>query len=528
MGSKRARGVFVIGRYENARLDVIIRIMMQKPKNTIVIVGGGTAGWMTASALKQHFQSLVDITLIESSDIGTVGVGEATIPTIRNFYKNLGLKDLDVMRATRATCKLGIQFNDWSRPGSSFIHPFGLYGQDSHGIEFHQYWLKLQQKGLIDDLGSFSLGASLARHNKFTLPAAKPPSTLSVFDWALHLDASLFANYLSDHALALGVVRLDEKITHVKLREGDGYIASVDTESGKSITGDLFIDCSGFKALLIEEALHTGYENWQEWLMCDGAYAVQTQSTEAPKTYTKVDAKPAGWQWKIPLQHRVGNGHVFSNQFMKSDQALDILLDTIEGQTLHDPRLINFVAGRRKKAWNKNCIAIGLSAGFLEPLESTSIALIQTAIEKIQTLLTNFNFDARVVNEFNETTALEYERVRDFLILHYKATQREDTEFWRYCKNMDIPDTLAHKMELFKASGYIVNYRWEMFHLPSWLAVFAGFDYLPKAYDIRVDAFPEAFLANTFAKMKASIQAAVDDSPAHENFIAQYCAVAGK
>lgn len=495
---------------------------MSEIKNKIVIVGGGTAGWMTAAALKFHYKQLVDITLIESSGISTVGVGEATIPTIRNFYLGLGLKDLDVMRATNATCKLGIQFNDWLKPGSSFIHPFGLYGQDSQGIEFHQFWLKLKKKGLADDLGKYSLGVALAENNKFTLPAKNPPSTLSVFDWALHFDASLFAKYMREFSISLGVSHIDSKVTDVNLRE-DGFISSVSIESGIDIDGNLFIDCSGFRGLLIEGALHTGYESWQEWLLCDSAQALQSRAEGSPPPYTKVDAKPAGWQWKIPLQHRSGNGHVYSSQFMNDDNARKILLDSLSEQAINDPKLIKFTAGRRKKAWNKNCIAIGLSAGFLEPLESTSIALVQTAIEKIRTLVTNFDFDESVVNEFNETTALEYERVRDFLILHYKASQREDTEFWRYCKNMTVPDSLQHKLELFKASGYIVNYRWEMFHLPSWLAIFSGFDYLPKSYDIRVDAFPEEMLARSFHKMKESIAGAVADSPEHHSFISEFC-----
>ncbi|VUD47766.1 Flavin-dependent tryptophan halogenase RebH [Thalassocella blandensis] len=497
---------------------------MSVQKKKIVIVGGGTAGWMSAAALKFHFKQLVDITLIESSDIGTVGVGEATIPTIRNFYLGLGLKDLDVMRATRATCKLGIQFNDWLRPGSSFIHPFGLYGQDSQGIEFHQFWLKLRKQGLADELGKYSLGVALAEKNKFTLPAKNPPSSLSVFDWALHFDAALFAQYMREFSMSLGVEHLDAKITKVNLRESDGYIANLSTESGATVAGDLFIDCSGFRGLLIEEALHTGYESWQKWLLCDSAQAVQSIAHGTPSPYTRVDAKTAGWQWKIPLQHRFGNGHVYASGFMGDEEAQQVLFNAIPEQTISDAKLIKFTAGRRKKAWNKNCIAIGLSAGFLEPLESTSIALVQTAIEKIRTLLTNFDFDDAVVNEFNETTALEYERVRDFLILHYKATQRSDSEFWRFCQHMEIPESLSHKLALFKSSGYVVNYRWEMFHLPSWLAIFSGFDYLPDNYDMRVDAFPEAQLAKSFAKMQASIQQAVADTPDHDAFIAEFCA----
>lgn len=497
---------------------------MTKPQKRIVIVGGGTAGWMAAAGLQQHFQNLVDIVLVASSEIGTIGVGEATIPTIRNFYHELGMHDLDVMRATQATCKLGIEFNDWHHQGSSFIHPFGVYGQAVRGIDFHHFWLKLRQRGAAGELGDYSLGAMLARHKKFTLPAKNPPSTLSVFDWALHFDASLFARHMQKFAQTKGVTHIDAAITKVNQHLSNGFIRSVTLASGEEIAGDLFIDCSGFRGLMIEETLHVGYEDWSQWLLCDSAFAVQSHASEAPASYTKVTAHSAGWQWKIPLQHRTGNGHVFSSGFMSDDEAQQLLIQNITGELIHSPRKLSFTPGRRKQAWSKNCIALGLAAGFLEPLESTSIALVQTGIEKIKTLLTNFDFNQAVVDEFNETTALEYERVRDFLILHYKASAREDSEFWRYCKAMAIPATLEHKMALFKASGYVVNYRWEMFHLPSWLAIFAGFNFLPDTYDLRVDTFDEALLKTSLDKMNQSLREAVSDSPDHAEFIARHCA----
>ncbi len=491
----------------------------------IVIVGGGTAGWMTAASLKHHFNNFMEIHVIDSSEISTIGVGEATIPTIRNFYRQLGLRDLDVMRATKATCKLGIQFNDWHKKGSSFIHPFGLYGQDLQGVEFHHFWLKLKQKNMASDFGDYSLGVMLAKHNKFTLPAKNPPSTLSVFDWALHFDASLFATHMREFSLKRGVRHTDSTIVNVNLREADGFIESVTTNSGDVIAGDIFIDCSGFRGLLIEEALHTGYEDWSQWLLCDSAFAVQSRSNTTPAPYTKVTAQTAGWQWQIPLQHRNGNGHVYSSRFMSDENAREILLNNIQQELLTEPKKLTFIPGRRKKAWNKNCIAIGLAAGFLEPLESTSIALIQTGIEKIKGLLHCASFNQHVIDEFNEITALEYERVRDFIILHYKATARDDSEFWRYCNAMTIPDTLRHKMELFKACGHVVNYRWEMFNLPSWLAIFTGFDYLPDSYDVLVDGFDELQLQNNLMKMKDSLQRTVAEVPDHADFVAQYCAV---
>ncbi len=496
----------------------------------IVIVGGGTAGWMAAASLKHHFKQAIGIVLIDSSAIATVGVGEATIPTIRNFYHQLGLHDLDVMRATKATCKLGIQFNDWHTKGSSFIHPFGLYGQNLQGIEFHHFWLKMKQKNKVADFGQYSLGAMLAQHNKFTLPVNNPPSTLSVFDWALHFDANLFAELMRKFAIEQGATHIDATIVSVNLHAENGWIESVttqarDNKAGDIIEGDLFVDCSGFRGLLIEEALHTGYEDWSHWLFCDSAFAVQSRATDAPPSHTKVTAQAAGWQWKIPLQHRNGNGHVYSSRFMSDDEACGVLINNIQEEFLTEPRKLMFTPGRRKKAWNKNCIAIGLAAGFLEPLESTSIALIQTGIEKIKGLLLCASFNQTVIDEFNETTALEYERVRDFLILHYKATARDDSEFWRCCQTMTIPDTLRHKMELFKACGHVVNYRWEMFNLPSWLAIFTGFNYLPDAYNVLVDGFDEKKLEIDLEKMKESLANIIKDVPQHHDFITQYCAV---
>ncbi|WP_299596873.1 tryptophan halogenase family protein [uncultured Microbulbifer sp.] len=499
---------------------------MGRPNNRIVIAGGGTAGWMTAAALSQHFGSQATITLVESSSIGTIGVGEATIPTIRNFYRRLGLQDQDVIRATQATCKLGIQFNDWHKPGSSFIHPFGMYGQDVRGIDFHQFWLKLHRQGRAAPLGEYSLGATLAAAGKFVPPSPNPPSTLSVYDWALHFDAALFAQLMRDVATRQGVTAVDAVIARVSQRE-DGRIAALHTECGQRVEGDLFIDCSGFRGLLIGETLGVEYQSWQQWLLCDSALAVQSESVEPPKPYTRVNAQEAGWQWRIPLQQRDGNGHVYSRQFMSDARAEEILRANIPGalnatSTLNaEPRKIGFTPGRRARAWENNCIAIGLSAGFLEPLESTSIALIETAIEKIKTLVTNFDFHPSVVEEFNQTTALEYERVRDFLILHYKASQRDDSEFWRYCRNMALPESLQHKLDLFLNSGYIVNYRWEMFHQPSWLAIFAGFDVLPENYDLRVDQFPDEQIEHSLNEMHRSLQRAVSGAPDHQQFIAE-------
>ena len=493
---------------------------MVEPIRSIAIVGGGTAGWMVAASLQQHFSNTpIRITLIESSKIDTVGVGEATIPTIRRFYQQLGMKDDEVLRATNGTCKLGIQFNDWYSPGSSFIHPFGLFGQDVKGIGFHHYWLKLREQGNTTPIGSYSLGASLAQQDKFILPAPNPPSSLSVFDWALHFDASLFAAHMRDFATSRGCRHIDAMITNVTQRPDDGYIESLQLDTGDEISADLFIDCSGFRSLLLDQTLDVGYEDWSQWLFCDSAWVAQSANMNAPSPYTRVNAQEAGWQWRIPLRHRTGNGYVYSSRFTTDQAAGDRFAENVEGELLTEPRKLNFTPGRRAKSWHKNCIALGLSSGFLEPLESTSIALIETGIERIKTLFPDRGFSQACIDEFNETTALEYERVRDFIILHYKATKRDDTPFWQECASMEIPETLQRKVELFRRRGYFVRYRWEMFHPASWLAIYAGFNILPESYDPGVDSFDENYLWKSLTGMQASVEKVVNESPAHEEFL---------
>jgi tryptophan halogenase len=503
--------------------------MQDRRIRDIVIVGGGTAGWMAAASLKHHFGAApINITLIESSEIGTIGVGEATIPTIRRFYQSMGLSDVDVLRATGGTCKLGIRFNDWLRPGSSFIHPFGLYGQDLKGVSFHHYWMRLRGQGQDVPLGDYSLGASLAAGGKFTTPSRNPPSALSVFDWALHFDASLFAKLMRQVAEQAGVRRIDAKIVKTNLRGEDGFIESVNLDTGATVAGDLFIDCSGFRGLLIEEALHTGYEDWSQWLLCDSALAVQSEGKGTPPPYTDVTARPAGWQWRIPLQHRYGNGYVYSSRHTSDEDARKVLTASLDERLLHEPRKIGFKPGRRLKAWNKNCIALGLASGFLEPLESTSIALIETGIEKIKQLFPNRDFDPLVVDEFNEMSRLEMERVRDFIILHYKLNQRPDssegdpTGFWTHCREMSVPETLQKKMDLWRAQGHFIRYRWEMFSQPSWLAIYAGFEALPDTYDISVDGLDGAQLSDALAEMRKAVAETVAAARTHGEFIEQY------
>jgi len=488
---------------------------------SVVIVGGGTAGWMTAAALVQHFRGTdLKVTVVESSAIGTIGVGEATIPTIRRFYAQLGLSDAEVMRATGATCKLGIRFNDWSGPGSDFIHPFGLYGQELKGIGFHNFWLADRERGQTAPLSAYSLGASLAEAGRFVPPSPRPPSSLSVFDWALQLDATAFAQHLRAYAEAGGCERIDARILGVDLRPRDGFIEGVVLDDDRRIEGDLFVDCSGFRALLIGEALSEPYEDWSKWLLCDTALAVQSENPpgEAPPPFTRVTARPSGWQWGIPLQHRAGNGIVFSSRHVTDEQALDDLTPNLIGGALTEPRRIPFRPGRRRRAWVKNCVSIGLSAGFVEPLESTSIAVIETAIDRLKALFPDRRFVQPVIDEFNDQTACELDRVRDFVILHYKLNGR-DEPFWRDCREAPIPDTLQRKLDLWKARGQFVRYRWEMFHPASWLAIYAGFGVWPDGYDPAVNGIDADQLSRSLAEMRRAVAEAVSRAPAHAEFL---------
>ena len=491
---------------------------------SIVIAGGGTAGWMAAAKLSQHFaKTNIKITVVESSAIGTIGVGEATIPTLRRFYQSLGMDDMEVMRKTSATVKLGIEFKNWYQPDTSFIHPFGLFGHEANGIRFHHYWLKLQALGDTSKLEEYSLGSVLARANKFTFPSQKPASPLSVFDWALHFDAGKFAALMRDYALAKGVIHINAKIESIKLNPENGFIQSLALDSGQQLEGDLFIDCTGFNGLLIKDALNTRYEDWSQWLLCDRALAVQSELVGEPAVRTVSLAHSAGWQWKIPLQHRQGNGHVYSSRFMDEAEAEALLLQHIDGKILHAPRKFNFTAGRRAQAWNKNCIAIGLAAGFLEPLESTSIALIETGIEKICGSFPGPFFSQKQRDYFNQVTASEWERIRDFIILHYKANQRTDSEFWRYCQAMAVPGSLQEKLDAYQERGELLHYPWEIFHPDSWLAIYNGFHSYPKTYDKNVDRLNGDYLHQSLAGMRKSIADAVAGVQSHSEFIAQYC-----
>jgi tryptophan 7-halogenase len=504
-----------------------------RPPLNIVIVGGGTAGWMTAAA----FASVLGprkcrIRLIESSEIGIVGVGEATLPHIRYFNKRIGIDERELMAKTQATFKLGIEFVDWARLGDSYIHPFGAYGSRMAGVPFHHYWLRQRSAGDPTALEDYSLPIVASRMNKFSLPSDDPTAVQSTFGYAFQFDASLYAAYLRGFSEARGVQRTDGKIVDVTLRGTDGWIESVKLEDGTTVTGDLFIDCSGFRGLLIEQALKTGYDEWTKWLPCDRAAAVPCENAGPLTPYTRATAREAGWQWRIPLQHRTGNGYVYSSGFIGDDEVVSKLLSRLDGKALADPRILRFTAGRRRKTWNRNCVAIGLAGGFLEPLESTSIYLIQIAITTLLDYLTDAPaaagepYDPRTVDAFNRWIEMEYDRVRDFLILHYHATERDDAPIWNYCRTMDVPDSLKHKMELFRRRGRVVTYKDGLFLEPSWLAVYFGQRVVPQGYDPLADAVDATALERKMRQVREQIQAAAVRMPAHEEFLRSYCPAA--
>ncbi|WP_421739023.1 tryptophan halogenase family protein [Caulobacter sp.] len=494
----------------------------------IVIVGGGTAGWMTAAGLSAVLaDSRVTIALVESAEIGIVGVGEATVPHIRNFNARLGLDEADFMRKTQATYKLGIEFRDWGRKGESYIHPFGAFGQPIGGVAFHQHWLRARQLaermgGEADGVEAYSLPIVAARLNRFAPPSTDPRSLGSTFSYAYQFDAALYAQYLRAYSETRGVARTEGKILDVSLRGEDGFVEAVTLESGQRIEGDLFIDCSGFRGLLIEQAMKTGYEDWTHWLPCDRAAAVPCESVGPPTPYTRATADDAGWRWRIPLQHRVGNGYVYCSSYVSDDEAARTLVDKLDGKAQADPRFLRFTTGRRKKQWNRNVVAIGLASGFLEPLESTSIHLIQVAITTLLELFPERGCARADQDEYNRVMDLEFERIRDFLVLHYHATQRDDSPFWRDKAAAPIPDSLAYKMELFRERGMVVKYRDGFFLEPSWLAVYLGQNILPRGYDPMADTIDPAEAARRLAELKAAVQRTAEAMPSHQAFLERF------
>lgn len=483
----------------------------------IIIVGGGTAGWMTAAALSRFLPAdRYCIRLIESEQIGTVGVGEATIPHIRQFNALLGIDENDFIRTTRATYKLGIQFTGWGTETSRYMHPFSTVGCGINGLDFHHFWLKAREAGDVADLDEFTPATVAAHAGRFDYPGENVDIP---YGYAFHLDAGRYARSLRDYAEARSVVRIEGKVSEVKLDPDSGYIESLRMEDGQTLAADLFIDCSGFRALLMGEALGVGYDDWSHWLPCDRAVALPTERQVMPVSFTRAAAQSIGWQWRIPLQHRTGNGQVYANAYMTDEQALSALLENLEGEPLAEPNFLRFTAGRRQKSWEKNCIAIGLSSGFLEPLESTSIYLIQVAIMKLLESFPDRSFAACDVREFNHEMAVEYLRVRDFLILHYKLNQRTDSDFWQDCRAMSIPDELARKITLFQQTGRLEHYEQGLFIAPSWMTVYLGQGLIPERYDTRVTAYSGAQIQAYLERMRRGIAHDVKTMPSHSEAI---------
>jgi tryptophan 7-halogenase len=483
----------------------------------VVIAGGGTAGWLAAAALSQQLGSLLDITLVESDEIGTVGVGEASIPPMRTFHKLLAIDEQEFMRATEAVFKLGIWFENWGTLGRQYIHSFGKIGKPTWLCEFYHFWLHGLTRGIATDLGDYCLELQATRAGRF---ATSPQSDIN---YAYHLDAALYAKFLRRFSEARGVKRVEGKIKEVRQHAESGDIESLTLESGTSVAGDLFIDCSGFRGLLIEQTLKTGYEDWSHWLPCDSALAVQTESIGPANPYTSSIAHESGWRWHIPLQHRVGNGMVYCSRFISDDDAKKSLLQAVKGKTLIEPRLIRFRTGRRLKVWNRNCVALGLASGFVEPLESTSIHLIMTGVTRLMQLFPFSGITQTFVDRYNDESRDELESIRDFIVLHYHATSRDDTPFWRHCRDMQIPDSLARRIRLFKENAYAFQGDGELFRVDSWVQVMLGQGIVPAHYHHSAKQMKDDDLKRVLAEVRSGVGQAVARLPQHQDFVNQYC-----
>ena len=493
----------------------------------IVIVGGGTAGWMAAAALSRLKRGrAVDIVLVESEAIGTVGVGEATIPPFVDFNRLLDIDEREMLAAVQGTFKLGIQFSNWGAQGDSYIHPFGNYGYEVEGVSFHHVWHRLREQGDKRPIQVFNLETMAAFFGKFARSEDYEKSgDFPPMNYAYHIDAGRYAAFLRTYAEARGVVRQEGRIADVALDGESGFVTAVTLENGERIAGDLFVDCSGFRGLLIEQALETGYEEWTHWLPCDRAVALPCNRDDGsgPLPYTRATAHAAGWQWQVPLQHRNGNGHVYCSQHMSDDEAHDILVSNLAGKPTADPNFLRFTTGRRKKFWNKNVVALGLAGGFMEPLESTSIHLINTGINKLVAVLSLDGITQAQEDAFNRLTGREYARIRDFLILHYHATERTDSEFWNACRTMDVPDSLKEKMALFRHNGQIFREEDELFTETSWAAVMLGQRVAMGGHNAMADAIGPEVMGKEVTGIEQSIRWLVQQMPAHGDYLAKYC-----
>jgi tryptophan halogenase len=501
--------------------------MTEQRIRNIVIVGGGTAGWMAAAAFAKVLGGRYAIELIESDEIGIVGVGEATVPHLKLFNNLLGIDEAEFVRRTQGSFKLGIQFDDWGRIGSRYFHSFGPIGHDLGLLPFHQYWLKARRQGKASpDIGTYSLNAMAAAQGRFMVSASDvaPTSPLANIAYAYHFDAGRYARFLREYAERLGVRRREGRIVDVALHPHSGFVEAVTLASGARVGGDLFVDCSGFRGLLIEQALHTGYDDFSRWLPCDRAVTVACGKVGPPAPYTRSTARSAGWQWRIPLQHRTGNGYVYSSAHLSDDEAAATLLANLDGPPLGEPRLLRFTAGMRRKFWNRNVVALGLASGFMEPLESTSIYLVQSGIARFLNLFPWSDFDPVLIERYNAQSVFEYERIRDFLILHYHATERSDSAFWDACRNMPIPPELAQTIRLFRDSGRFFRQGEEMFALVSWVQVMLGQGIVPEHYHPLVDQVDPADMDGYIVSVGRVIANCVQAMPSHAAFIERCCA----
>ena len=490
---------------------------MSERRRRIVVAGGGTAGWMAAAAISRTLGKVVDVTLVESDAIGTIGVGESTIPPLVTYNRLLGINEAEFMRATNATFKLGIMFDDWKDVGESYFHSFGLTGKDHWSAGFQHFWLHGLTKGHDQSYDDYCLELVAAREGKF---AHLPDDRMN---YAYQLDSTLYARFLRKMAEADGTKRVEGKIANVEVDGESGNIATLVLESGTRIDGDLFLDCTGFRALLIGQTLGVGHEDWTHWLPCDSAIALQTESVGPAVPFTRAMAHDSGWQWRIPLQHRVGNGIVYCSRYLDKEAALDRLLGNIEGKVLTDPNVLRFGAGARLKQWHRNCIAVGLSGGFMEPLESTSIHLIQRAVLRIIRMLPAGEISERDVTEFNDQQMQDMLQIRDFLILHYKATNRRDSEFWRYCASMPIPELLEQKIELFRQTGRVFRKNEELFVENSWVQVMMGQGITPQSYHPIAEKLSDEELTRLLGTIRDMVAGTVKSLPEHAAYVSQYC-----
>lgn len=491
--------------------------MLVPNKKKVVIAGGGTSGWLAAAALGKLLGKSLDISVIESEEIGRIGVGEATIPPLRTFHKLLGINERELMSAIQGTFKLGIEFSNWGQKGDKYFHSFGVTGKDCWACDFQHFWLAGRKKGIADEFGSYCLELLAARQGKML------GSDESGVNYAYHFDAGLYADYLKNHSFRHGVKRVEGKIKTVNLEPTTGYIHTLTLEDGRQIEGDLFLDCTGFSAVLIEGALNTGFESYAKYLPCDSAVAIQTELAGPPPPYTQAIAHDFGWQWRIPLQHRAGNGLVYGRNYVSDDEALSTLMRNLNAPAITEPRSFKYKTGRRLKAWNKNCVAIGLTAGFLEPVESTSIHLAMSAILRLLKLFPQDEIRQVNVDEYNRQTREEMDRVRNFVILHYHATAREDTPFWRYCKEMEIPEALAHRIQLFRETGAIPLMEKELFLTDSWSQVMFGQGIMPQKYHPIVDQMSDRELERFLQGLKINVDKKLAQMPMHQEFIDSYC-----